>query len=157
MTCACGAGAAKAVYGVEVARIKAMALASDRACQVAACAALGASVVFGTGGAVLGSLVGATAGAAIGLVPAIFTFGLSIPVFALMGGGLGWSLGMVFWGIVGLLGGGVVGYSIVRRKELASSSLGCAKCVKEATCIYKEYMIARIAGHTGSISDWMVE
>jgi hypothetical protein len=52
----------------------------------------GAAVVGGVGGMIAGS----TFGAAIGVVPAVFTFGLSIPFGAALGGKTGLSIGSSF-------------------------------------------------------------
>merc|ERR1740123_1668039 len=60
----------------------------DRTTQVVAASGLGGAVLVGAGGAGAGLLAGGAAGAAIGLVPALFTFGLSIPIGAgLLAGG----------------------------------------------------------------------
>merc|ERR1712216_568909 len=58
----------------------------------------------------MGSLVaGGAIGAACGVVPALFTFGLSIPVGAVLGGAAGLCMGTVAGGTVGLVGGGAAG------------------------------------------------
>ena len=44
-------------------------------------------------GAGLGTVIGTTVGAGLGVLPAFFTFGISIPVFAAVGGGTGLVLG----------------------------------------------------------------
>eukprot|EP00927_Polykrikos_kofoidii_P077198 TRINITY_DN74168_c0_g1_i1.p1 TRINITY_DN74168_c0_g1~~TRINITY_DN74168_c0_g1_i1.p1 ORF type:complete len:435 (-),score=70.56 TRINITY_DN74168_c0_g1_i1:237-1541(-) len=60
----------------------------------------GTAAVGGAGGMVAGS----TLGAICGLVPAVFTFGLSVPLGAIVGGGTGFCLGSVCGGAAGLLG-----------------------------------------------------
>merc|ERR1712014_544748 len=101
----------------------------------------GGSVTVGAAGGGLGLLAGGAAGAAVGLVPALFTFGLSIPVCAAIGGGAGACLGTAAGGTTGFVGGGAVGYGAYnaysQRKEIglgASEALtklgGMAESVK---------------------------
>mmetsp|Transcript_36004 Transcript_36004/g.90470 ORF Transcript_36004/g.90470 Transcript_36004/m.90470 type:complete len:316 (-) Transcript_36004:293-1240(-) len=151
--CACGAGMATAAHAVKTSRSKALELASDKALQASAVSAFSGAVVLGAGGGVLGLTIGMVVGGAVGLIPAVFTFGLSIPALAILGGVVGFPIGTVFGGAVGLVGGGVTGYTIIAKPELTSSSLDCAKCVKEAACTYTDYLLVRIAGGTGSTSD----
>mmetsp|Transcript_17615 Transcript_17615/g.53422 ORF Transcript_17615/g.53422 Transcript_17615/m.53422 type:complete len:231 (-) Transcript_17615:111-803(-) len=82
----------------------------DGKVQVTAASAVGGAMVLGTGGAVTGLLTGGAAGAACGLAPALFTFGLSIPLGAAVGSGAGLCVGTVIGGTVGLVGGGAAGY-----------------------------------------------
>merc|ERR1711953_528942 len=87
----------------------------------------------------MGLTSGAGVGAAVGVVPAIFTFGLSIPVGAFMGGAFGLCAGTVVGGSSGLVGGGAVGYyGYERRHEIKGAAKGvsdkanaCATAVKE--------------------------
>merc|ERR1712056_127228 len=60
-------------------------------------------------GAVGGMVCGGAAGALVGVVPALFTFGLSIPIGAVVGGGAGLFLGGAAGTSVGFAGGGAVG------------------------------------------------
>lgn len=83
-----------------------------------------AGLAVGTiaGGAVGGG-TGLLVGAAAGCVPALFTFGLSIPVSAAVGGGVGLLAGSS----VGAVGGGLAGFAgYTYRKQLKAS--------KETTC-----------------------
>jgi len=76
-------------------------------------------------GGVMGGGTGVLVGGAVGLVPALFTFGLSIPVTAAIGGGVGLFAGSS----VGAVGGGAAcfaGYTY--RKVLRES--------KDKTCGY---------------------
>merc|ERR1712151_588676 len=50
--------------------------------KVTALSAAGGAVTLGAGGGLVGMTAGAGIGAAVGVAPAIFTFGLSIPVCA---------------------------------------------------------------------------
>lgn len=100
-------------------------VASDPHYQTtAASAASGAVAVGATGGAVClaaGSLVGA----AVGIVPAVFTFGLSIPVGAILGGGAGLCAGTAVGGTAGLVSGGAAGYAgYAKRKQIAAGVSG---------------------------------
>merc|ERR1711862_636876 len=73
--------------------------------KIAASTVGGAAVVGSAGGVGLGA--GTVVGAAVGVVPALFTFGLSIPVGAAIGGGIG----LVTGGSVGAVGGGALGFA----------------------------------------------
>merc|ERR1740121_2963545 len=66
--------------------------ASDQRVQATA---VGGAVALGAGGGAAGLVSGGAIGAAIGIVPAFFTFGLSIPVGAAIGSGVGAAAGGV--------------------------------------------------------------
>jgi hypothetical protein len=86
------------------------AAAHSRRVQVStASAAVGAAVGAPVGG-MAGTCSGAVLGGAVGLVPALFTFGLSVPFCAAIGGGLGLCAGTVVGGSVGAVGSGSVAY-----------------------------------------------
>lgn len=89
--------------------------------RVTAVSAAGGAVTVGTGGAAVGCATGGAIGAAVGLVPALFTFGLSIPVGAAIGGGAGLCVGATAGGTVGAVGGGAAGYKIHGYRTSASS------------------------------------
>merc|ERR1719242_1315072 len=57
--------------------------------KVTAAAAAGGAVSLGAGGGVVGLAGGGAIGAACGVIPAIFTFGLSIPIGAAIGASTG--------------------------------------------------------------------
>ena len=76
---------------------------------------IGRPHLAGTAGGVGGLCLGATAGAALGLLPALFTFGLSIPFGAVIGGACGVAFGGAVGTAVGGTGGGALGYSIFTR------------------------------------------
>jgi len=86
------------------------ALALNPAAQATSGGAAGGAIAMGAAGGGLGLVAGGAAGAAVGLVPALFTFGLSIPVCAALGSGAGACLGTAAGGTTGLVGGGAVGY-----------------------------------------------
>merc|ERR1719362_2665631 len=101
----------------------AKALALNPASQATSAGAAGGCIAIGAAGGGLGLLAGGVAGAAVGLVPALFTFGLSIPVCAAIGGGAGACLGTAAGGTTGIVGGGAVGYGAYnaysQRKEIS--------------------------------------
>jgi hypothetical protein len=87
-------------------------LASDPVVRIAGASAAGGAVALGTCGGVLGLGVGTAAGGIIGIVPAAFTFALSIPVGATVGGGIGLWLGTAAGATAGFFGGGLAGYKV---------------------------------------------
>eukprot|EP00441_Pelagodinium_beii_P027901 CAMPEP_0197655006 /NCGR_PEP_ID=MMETSP1338-20131121/39192_1 /TAXON_ID=43686 ORGANISM="Pelagodinium beii, Strain RCC1491" /NCGR_SAMPLE_ID=MMETSP1338 /ASSEMBLY_ACC=CAM_ASM_000754 /LENGTH=330 /DNA_ID=CAMNT_0043230565 /DNA_START=39 /DNA_END=1031 /DNA_ORIENTATION=- len=95
---------------------KAKATAKDGQAQATVAGAAGGAVVVGTGGAITGLTAGAAMGAAVGLVPAIFTFGLSIPIGAAIGGGAGLCTGAAAGATVGALGGGAAGQGAFAKR-----------------------------------------
>lgn len=89
---------------------------SNKTNQVVAASGLGGAVVVGAAGAGAGLLTGGAAGAAIGLLPALFTFGLSIPFGAVIGATCGTVVGATAGGTVGLTGGSAVGYVAWKKR-----------------------------------------
>jgi len=73
-------------------------------------------VILGTGGAATGLVAGGVAGAAVGLVPAAFTFGLSIPFMAIIGGACGLTAGAAAGGTTGAIAG-AGGYKVYAKRE----------------------------------------
>merc|ERR1719361_3306281 len=101
---------------VSSASTKAIAVGKDPTFQVTSASA----VAGGVFGGVVGSTVGTVTGAAIGLIPAVFTFGLSIPVGATMGLCTGAFAGST----TGVVGGGALGYGgFTHRKELNDGAI----------------------------------
>lgn len=102
---------------------KTIEITSNKSVQVTAASAVGGGVAGGVGGGV----VGAGTGALIGLPAALFTFGLSIPVCATVGGAVGATAGAT----TGAAAGGAAGYTGHKyRKEIsdgAKSIFGKAK------------------------------
>lgn len=92
-------------------------LAADPRAQVTAASAAGGAVALGVGGGAVGMTTGGVLGAAVGIVPAFFTFGLSIPVGAAVGAATGLGVGTAVGGTAGLVGGGAAGYSAFGRRE----------------------------------------
>lgn len=143
----------------------AKALALNRATQATSAGAAGGAIAMGAVGGGLGLVTGGAAGAAVGLVPALFTFGLSIPVCAAIGSGAGACLGTAAGGTTGLVGGGAVGYGAYgaysHREEIslgASEALaklgGMTESVKEKAkekaTTSASYVKARLSGTGGT-------
>merc|ERR1712232_1305578 len=96
--------------------------------QVTTLSAAGGAVTMGAGSGLMGLTGGAGVGAAVGVVPAIFTFGLSIPIGAFMGGAFGLCAGTVVGSSAGLVGGGAVGhYGYEHRNEIKGAAEGVSK------------------------------
>mmetsp|Transcript_69305 Transcript_69305/g.136960 ORF Transcript_69305/g.136960 Transcript_69305/m.136960 type:complete len:439 (+) Transcript_69305:65-1381(+) len=117
-------------------------LALNPAVQVTSAAAAGGAVATGAGGGLLGLAAGGAAGATVGLVPALFTFGLSIPACALIGGGTGAFMGTAAGGTAGMVSGGAVGYgaygAYTRRDEVKESACEAWKKISDVTESVKE-------------------
>lgn len=94
--------------------------ASNPRVQVAAASGAGGAVVVGAGGAGVGFLAGGAVGAALGIVPGFFTFGLSVPVFGVIGAACGGVTGGAVGGTVGFTGAGAMGYHVYgKRAEIS--------------------------------------
>jgi len=151
----------KTLKTASATREKTVEIASNKTVQVTAASATGGAVAMGTAGGITGLATGGTIGAAIGLVPAIFTFGLSIPVGAAIGSGCGLVAGTAVGGTTGFVGGGAVGYGAFTRKEEIKTGLTVAKTkmidgagyVKDKGRTSVDYVRARIVGGTGGTSD----
>lgn len=112
----------RAADAAQVAMGSTVAMAADRRVQVTAASAAGGAVVVGVGGAGAGLLMGSTLGAVVGILPALFTFGLSIPLGAMLGGGCGVVVGGAAGGTAGFTSAGAAGYgAYTKRKEIGSS------------------------------------
>merc|ERR1712048_911658 len=97
----------------------------------------------GAGGAV-GLTTGAIAGGVVGILPALFTFGLSIPVFAVVGGGAGLCVGTAVGGTAGTVGGGAVGYGVYgKRSEIAEGARKCQSYTKARLSDVKAFVESR--------------
>eukprot|EP00441_Pelagodinium_beii_P015190 CAMPEP_0197651946 /NCGR_PEP_ID=MMETSP1338-20131121/34150_1 /TAXON_ID=43686 ORGANISM="Pelagodinium beii, Strain RCC1491" /NCGR_SAMPLE_ID=MMETSP1338 /ASSEMBLY_ACC=CAM_ASM_000754 /LENGTH=353 /DNA_ID=CAMNT_0043226719 /DNA_START=158 /DNA_END=1219 /DNA_ORIENTATION=- len=87
---------------------------TSRTVKTTALSAAGGAITLGTGGGILGLTGGGAIGAACGVLPAFFTFGLSIPIGAALGGSVGWATGVTVGGTAGALGGGAAGLTYTR-------------------------------------------
>jgi len=100
-------------------------MVSEPSFQAAGVTGAGAAVVLGTGGGAAGLVGGSAVGAALGVLPAIFTFGLSIPVTAAAVGAAGCIAGAVVGSSVGLVGGSVAGYgAYTKRIQIREAATG---------------------------------
>merc|ERR1712087_964489 len=109
---------------------KPKALVNDPKFQCTSAGTAVGSVICG----VTGGSVGTIMGAAVGIVPALFTFGLSIPVGATIGGGLGLCAG----GSLGAVGGGAAGYAgHTYRKEIVDSKTKAYKTLLSSSVYVK--------------------
>mmetsp|Transcript_154174 Transcript_154174/g.287432 ORF Transcript_154174/g.287432 Transcript_154174/m.287432 type:complete len:490 (+) Transcript_154174:61-1530(+) len=118
--------------------------------------AVAGTLVGVSAGGAAGLSVGTTAGAACGLPFAVFTFGLSVPIGATIGGGAGTCVGAAAGGAVGLIGGGMAGYSSDQRAEIKQSILHAFDRVSDSKDYMREkaassvaFVKARLAGSTG--------
>jgi len=126
---ACNAGMTQAAHAKAFAKR----IASDRLVQVTAASAVGGGAVVGAGGAGAGLLTGGAVGAAVGILPALFTFGLSIPLGAVIGAGCGAAVGGAAGGTVGFTGAGAVGFgAYTKRAEIKSLTAAAHAKVKAA-------------------------
>lgn len=100
-------------------------LVSDKSFQVTSAAAVAGAATCGTAGGAVGTVAGAGAGMLVGLPAAFFTFGISVPVCATLGGGLGCAAGAMTGAAAGGLAGGTSAYNSHKyRKEIASGAAG---------------------------------
>jgi len=106
--------------------------------QVTVVSAAGGSIALSISGGTLGMIAGGAFGATCGIVPAVVTFGLSIPVMASLGSCVGMCAGTAAGGAAGALGGGAAGYIAFSRQQQ-----GChAKP--------RGHLETKVAGTTGS-------
>lgn len=113
---------------------EAKAIAADPKYQVAAASAAGGAVTLGTTGGAVGLTAGGAMGAALGVVPALFTFGLSIPIGAAIGGGAGLCVGTVTGGTAGLVTGGAAGFAgYAKKDQISGGASGAFSKVGSAT------------------------
>merc|ERR1719296_213677 len=117
-------GVERATQVAAIAKRRTKEAAADRGVQVAAASAVGGGVVVGAGGAATGFVAGGALGAAVGVLPALFTFGLSIPIGAVIGSGCGAAVGGAVGGTTGFAGAGAAGYgAYTKRAETARAKL----------------------------------
>jgi len=137
---------AKSRADVLATRSKAFAADKPVTASTASGAALG-----GTGGGVAGLATGAVAGAAAGLPLALFTFGLSVPVGAAIGGSAGVAVGATVGGTAGAVSGAAVGYGYEQRDQINAGldsakarAAACTNYVKETAISSKDAMAAKL-------------
>jgi hypothetical protein len=101
-----------AMLGMEASMI-----AKDGKFQAASAGVVGGAALLGGGGGAAGLLTGSVLGAACGILPAVFTFGLSIPIAAAFGGTAGLAIGTAVGSAAGAVGGGATGYGLYVKKD----------------------------------------
>eukprot|EP00747_Dinoflagellata_sp_TGD_P145416 gnl/TRDRNA2_/TRDRNA2_176586_c0_seq3.p1 gnl/TRDRNA2_/TRDRNA2_176586_c0~~gnl/TRDRNA2_/TRDRNA2_176586_c0_seq3.p1 ORF type:complete len:574 (+),score=134.02 gnl/TRDRNA2_/TRDRNA2_176586_c0_seq3:170-1891(+) len=84
--------------------------------QTIVVSAAGGSIILGTAGGAFGLTSGMFVGGVVGVVPALLTFGLSIPAGAALGGGTGLSVGTVVGTGVGAASGGITGCIVYKYR-----------------------------------------
>merc|ERR1711935_721759 len=119
--------------------------ATDRGVQVTAAGALGGAASVGVSGGAAGLATGSVIGALCGVPAAFFTFGLSIPMGAAMGGATGLCAGAVTGGAVGLVGGGATARSVHKHSDEIKG--GAAGAFNKASG-YKDFVSQKAKGYT---------
>lgn len=102
-------------------------LAKDKGFQTTATSAAGGAVALGTTGGTVGLVAGLGLGAAAGLPAALFTFGLSIPISAAIGGTMGLVTGATAGGAVGAVGAGAVGYGAYHKRDQINGAVSAGR------------------------------
>lgn len=112
-----------AVHHGKITRDKTLKVVKNKEVQGTAVSATGGAVALGAGGAAAGVAAGGTVGAAVGLLPALLTFGLSIPLFGVVGAGCGLLAGSTLGGATGAAAG-AGGYQAYTRREAIKAYVG---------------------------------
>merc|ERR1712151_502169 len=102
------------------------------------------TITLSTAGGAFGMASGVVAGSAGGVIPALFTFGLSIPAGAILGGGTGLFLGVG----TGALGGGVVGYEVYMYRDQLKDGMLHIKTKALDTAHIAKVNVCNAAGST---------
>jgi len=116
---------------------------------VSAAGALGGAAAGGVSGGAAGLATGCVIGALCGVPAAFFTFGLSIPMGAAMGGATGLCAGAVTGGAVGLVGGGATARTVHKHSDEIKS--GAAGTLNKASG-YKDLVSLKAKGYTNSVA-----
>mmetsp|Transcript_75010 Transcript_75010/g.195085 ORF Transcript_75010/g.195085 Transcript_75010/m.195085 type:complete len:338 (+) Transcript_75010:118-1131(+) len=96
----------------------------DRRRRVAMASLISGAAVLSTGGGAAGLVTGGVVGVVVGVLPGMFTFGLSIPLFAAIGGGCGLATGAVVGGAIGVVGGVAVGRRFCGKRKVVADTRG---------------------------------
>jgi len=123
----CTAFQDRALNFARATKVKMETMARDRRVQVTAASTAAGGAAVGAGGAAVGLLTGGTIGAACGIPFALFTFGLSIPVTAMIGGGFGLVTGGAVGTTVGATTGGAVGFGAYTKRAEIKAGIKKAK------------------------------
>jgi hypothetical protein len=129
------------------------ALATDPTLHVTVAGAVSGAVVLGASGGGAGLVTGGVIGAACGVVPAVFTLGLSIPIGFVVGSGTGFWMGTATGGAAGAVGGGALGYTgycaFSRKAKIFSTAKSCADFVSQSGTASAGFMKTNLFGSTG--------
>jgi len=123
--------------------------ASDRSVQLTALGAVGGAASVGASGGAAGLATGSVIGALCGVPAAFFTFGLSIPMGAAMGGATGLCAGALTGGAVGLVGGGAAARTVHKHGDEIKG--GAAGALNKASG-YKDVVSLKAKGYTNSVA-----
>lgn len=139
-----------------IARTKVVEVATDSKVHATSAGAVTGAAALGVSGGAVGLVAGGTTGALLGLVPAVFTFGLSIPIGAVMGGSAGLVMGAAAGTTAGAIGGSVAGYgAYAKRKDIlseVSSAVEKGKSVAEGVQVRTHALVGYIGKQASSIS-----
>jgi len=131
-------------------RVQTLALVKHPKFQTIALGGGSGLVIMGSTCAFVGGGAGVTIGTIVGCVPALFTFGLSIPVGAAIGGGVGTCLGLALGGGSGVIVGGAAGHvGHAYRVELKNGFL-YIKTKSGERKVNLQVFIAKVAAGTRS-------
>jgi len=114
---------------------KGVALVKDPQFQTLTISTAGGAVTLGAVGGAFGAASGVVVGSAAGLLPALFTFGLSIPVGAAIGGGSGLFIGSALGGTTG----GLAGFTTFKYRAVIKENVLIVK-VKVGETTHKIYV-----------------
>jgi len=128
----------KALENMKAARCRTVTLCKNPQFQTITLTTASGTVTLGAVGGAFGTAAGLVVGSAVGVVPALFTFGLSIPVGGAIGGGVGLCGGTVAGAGTGAIGGCATGFGaykyrieikngVVFIKKKTLNSIDCAK------------------------------
>jgi hypothetical protein len=101
----------QAAAKAEMAKTQTLALIKNPNFQTVTITTSAGAVVLGSAGGAFGCASGVVLGGTAGVVPALLTFGLSIPAGAAIGGGMGLCTGVAVGGSAGAVGGGLAGHA----------------------------------------------
>eukprot|EP00928_Gymnodinium_smaydae_P034401 TRINITY_DN24389_c0_g1_i3.p1 TRINITY_DN24389_c0_g1~~TRINITY_DN24389_c0_g1_i3.p1 ORF type:complete len:400 (-),score=73.90 TRINITY_DN24389_c0_g1_i3:269-1468(-) len=105
------------VSSLAVARDDSMKVLRDKRVQVVSASAACGAATVGAAGAASGFAAGGLFGALAGVIPAFFTFGLSIPVCAAVGSSCGFVAGSTAGASTGLVAGGAAGLGVYGKRH----------------------------------------
>merc|ERR1712045_695236 len=117
--------------------------------QTCTIATLGGTVTFGAVGGAFGLASGVVVGSAAGVVPALFTFGLSIPAGAVVGGTAGLALGAATGGgFGGISACGAYKYRVEIKNRLVFIKIKTLKTFDDGKC--RALMLGDLASRSAS-------